>query len=86
MRRVVVTGIGIVSSIGDGAAEVTESLRNARSGVKFAPDHAAHGFRSQVWAPPSMGHTAEGPDAMALGTANGPMRLGEPFSTVVAAA
>ena len=58
MRRVVVTGIGIVSSIGDGAAEVTESLRNARSGVKFAPDHAAHGFRSQVWAPPSMGATA----------------------------
>lgn len=59
MRRVVVSGLGIVSSIGTGQDEVTASLRDARSGVKFAPDHAAHGFRSQVWAPPSMGHTAE---------------------------
>jgi 3-oxoacyl-[acyl-carrier-protein] synthase-1 len=59
MRRVVVTGLGIVSSIGDGAAEVTESLRNARSGVIAAPDHIKYGFRSQVWAPPSMGVTAE---------------------------
>ena len=52
MRRVVVTGLGIVSSIGTGAAAVTESLRQARSGVVAAPDHATHGFRSQVWAPP----------------------------------
>ena len=59
MRRVVVTGLGIVSSIGDGAEEVTESLRNARSGVVAAPDHIKYGFRSQVWAPPSMGVTAE---------------------------
>jgi 3-oxoacyl-[acyl-carrier-protein] synthase-1 len=59
MRRVVVTGLGIVSSIGDGAAEVTESLRNARSGVVAAPDHIKYGFRSQVWAPPSLGVTAE---------------------------
>ncbi len=59
MRRVVVTGLGIVSSIGTGAAEVTASLREAKSGVKHAADHAAHGFRSQVWAPPAMGHTAE---------------------------
>jgi len=59
MRRVVVTGLGIVSSIGTGAEEVTASLREARSGVRHAPDHAAHGFRSQVWAPPSMGATAE---------------------------
>ena len=55
MRRVVVTGLGIVSSIGTGAAAVTESLRQARSGVVAAPDHAAHGFRSQVWAPPQVG-------------------------------
>ncbi|WP_226636938.1 beta-ketoacyl-ACP synthase I [Brevundimonas poindexterae] len=55
MRRVVVTGLGIVSSIGTGAAAVTESLRHARSGVVAAPDHAAHGFRSQVWAPPQVG-------------------------------
>ena len=59
MRRVVVTGLGIVSSIGTGQDEVTASLRDARSGVTSAPDHIAHGFRSQVWAPPSMGHTAE---------------------------
>ncbi|RZJ96991.1 MAG: beta-ketoacyl-ACP synthase I [Brevundimonas sp.] len=59
MRRVVITGLGIVSSIGKDAAEVTESLRNARSGVVAAPDHIQHGFRSQVWAPPSMGVTAE---------------------------
>jgi 3-oxoacyl-[acyl-carrier-protein] synthase-1 len=59
MRRVVVSGLGIVSSIGTGQDEVTASLRDARSGVKSAPDHISHGFRSQVWAPPSMGHTAE---------------------------
>ena len=34
MRRVVVTGLGIVSSIGNNAEEVTESLRNARSGIR----------------------------------------------------
>jgi len=59
MRRVVVTGLGIVSSIGTGAAEVTASLRAAKSGVVSAPDHIKHGFRSQVWAPPSLGVSAE---------------------------
>ena len=59
MRRVVVTGLGIVSSIGTGQDEVSASLREAKSGVRHAADHAAHGFRSQVWAPPSLGHTAE---------------------------
>lgn len=59
MRRVVVTGLGIVSSIGTGQDEVTASLREAKSGVRHAADHAAHGFRSQVWAPPSLGVTAE---------------------------
>ena len=59
MRRVVVTGLGIVSSIGTGVDEVTQSLRNARSGVVAAPDHITHGFRSQVWAPPALGATAE---------------------------
>ena len=38
MRRVVVTGLGIVSSIGNNADEVTESLRNARSGIVAAED------------------------------------------------
>lgn len=59
MRRVVVTGLGIVSSIGTGQEEVTASLRAAKSGVVSAPDHITHGFRSQVWAPPSLGVTAE---------------------------
>ena len=59
MRRVVVTGLGIVSSIGTGQDEVAASLREAKSGVQHAADHAAHGFRSQVWAPPSLGVTAE---------------------------
>jgi len=59
MRRVVVTGLGIVSSIGTGADEVSASLRDARSGVAAAPDHIQYGFRSQVWAPPSLGVTSE---------------------------
>ena len=59
MRRVVVTGLGIVSSIGTGQDEVSASLREARSGVVAAPDHTKYGFRSQVWAPPALGVTAE---------------------------
>jgi len=51
MRRVVITGLGIVSSIGTGAEEVTASLREARSGVVFAPKYAELGFRCQVHAP-----------------------------------
>ncbi len=48
MRRVVVTGLGIVSSIGNNAEEVTESLRHARSGIVTADDYVRLGFRSQV--------------------------------------
>ena len=48
LRRVVVTGVGIVSSIGNNAAEVTDSLRRGRSGIVFADDYAERGFRSQV--------------------------------------
>jgi len=50
MRRVVVTGLGIVSSIGNNASEVLASLREARSGVVAAPDYAELGFRCQVHA------------------------------------
>ncbi|MCY0149483.1 beta-ketoacyl-ACP synthase I [Hoeflea sp. G2-23] len=57
MRRVVVTGMGIVSSIGNNADEVTESLRNARSGISFSQDFADHGFRSQVWGSPTLDPT-----------------------------
>ena len=48
MKRVVVTGLGIVSSIGNDAAEVIESLKSARSGIEFAPEYAEVGMRSQV--------------------------------------
>ena len=54
MRRVVITGLGIVSSIGTGAEEVTASLREARSGVVAAPQYAEMGFRCQVHAPPKV--------------------------------
>ena len=54
MRRVVVTGIGIVSSIGNSAKEVTESLRAGRSGIVFAPDYAEHGFRCRVHGKPNI--------------------------------
>ncbi len=54
MRRVVVTGMGIVSSIGNNANEVVSSLRDARSGISFSPDFAEHGFRCQVWGAPSL--------------------------------
>ncbi|MEO1988596.1 MAG: beta-ketoacyl-ACP synthase I [Martelella sp.] len=54
MRRVVVTGLGIVSSIGNDAAEVTASLREAKSGITFSPDFAEHGFRCQVWGSPDI--------------------------------
>ena len=52
MRRVVITGLGIVSSIGTGADEVAASLREARSGVVHAADYEKMGFRCQVHAPP----------------------------------
>ena len=57
MRRVVVTGLGIVSSIGNDAAEVTSSLRDAKSGITFSEDFAEHGFRCQVWGKPSLDPT-----------------------------
>ncbi|MEP6830539.1 MAG: beta-ketoacyl-ACP synthase I [Rhizomicrobium sp.] len=48
MRRVVVTGLGIVSSIGNNADEVTDSLRYAKSGIVTADDYVRLGFRSQI--------------------------------------
>jgi 3-oxoacyl-[acyl-carrier-protein] synthase-1 len=54
MRRVVITGIGIVSSIGNSAAEVEASLRVGKSGIVFAPDYAEHGFRCRVHGQPNI--------------------------------
>jgi len=57
MRRVVVTGLGIVSSIGNDAAEVQASLRDAKSGISFSQDFADHGFKCQVWGAPTLDPT-----------------------------
>ena len=48
MRRVVVTGIGIVSSLGNNVQEVEKSLRDSKSGITFQPEYEEHGLRSQV--------------------------------------
>ncbi|MEJ8474956.1 beta-ketoacyl-ACP synthase I [Roseibium algae] len=54
MRRVVITGMGIVSSIGNNTQEVLASLREGKSGISFAPDYAEHGFRSQIHGMPTI--------------------------------
>lgn len=51
MKRVVVTGIGIVSSLGNNTNEVAASLRQGKTGVRFSEEYAEIGFRSQVHAP-----------------------------------
>ena len=51
MKRVVVTGIGIVSSLGNNKNEVAASLRLGKTGVRFSEEYAEIGFRSQVHAP-----------------------------------
>lgn len=48
MKRVVITGLGIISSIGNNKAEVLESLREGKSGIEFVPEFAEVGMRSQV--------------------------------------
>jgi len=54
VRRVVVTGMGIVSSIGNNLAEVTESLRSATPGIVFAQEYADLGFRCHVHGAPKL--------------------------------
>src|ERR1700752_449153 len=54
MRRVVVTGMGVVSSIGNNAQEVLASLREAKSGIVRADKYAELGFRSQVHGAPTL--------------------------------
>jgi 3-oxoacyl-[acyl-carrier-protein] synthase I len=54
MRRVVVTGMGIVSSIGNNTNEVLASLREAKSGIALDPAFVDHGFRSQVSGAPTL--------------------------------
>ncbi len=54
MRRVVITGLGIVSSIGNNAEEVTASLKAGKSGISYAESYAEHGFRSQIHGMPDI--------------------------------
>ncbi|MCB1440496.1 MAG: beta-ketoacyl-ACP synthase I [Nitratireductor sp.] len=54
MRRVVVTGMGIVSSIGNDIQEVTTSLREAKSGIRIAEDYVKYGFRCHVHGEPQL--------------------------------
>ncbi|ABV92751.1 beta-ketoacyl synthase [Dinoroseobacter shibae DFL 12 = DSM 16493] len=54
MRRVVITGMGIVSPIGNTVSEVEASLRAGRSGITFAETYAENGFRSQVHGVPDI--------------------------------
>ena len=48
MRRVVITGLGVVSPIGNNIDEVTDALKVGRSGIAFEPEYAENGFRSRV--------------------------------------
>jgi len=54
MRRVVITGMGIVSSIGNNINEVTAALRSGKSGIVAAPDYVENGFRSQIHGMPQI--------------------------------
>jgi 3-oxoacyl-[acyl-carrier-protein] synthase-1 len=54
MKRVVVTGMGIVSSIGNNSQEVLASLREAKSGISFSTDFDEHGFRCRVEGAPDL--------------------------------
>ena len=54
MKRVVITGMGIVSPIGNNCEEVLQSLREAKSGITISQDQVEHGFRSQVYGAPKL--------------------------------
>ena len=54
MRKAVITGIGIISSIGDDKDEVLNSLKTGRSGISYAEEYAKMGFRSQVYGLPKV--------------------------------
>jgi len=54
MRRVVITGQGIVSSLGNNLEEVAQSLREGRSGIRFNPTYAERGMRCQVSGRPNL--------------------------------
>ncbi len=65
MKRVVITGIGIVSSIGNNAEEVLDSLKTGKSGISRSESFAEQGLRSQIWGKPTL-DTKEHIDRKAL--------------------
>ena len=54
VRKAVVTGIGIISSLGDNAEEVLTSLRDCKSGISYSEEYAEKGFRSHVYGMPKI--------------------------------
>ncbi len=54
MKRVVITGIGIVSSIGNNATEVLASLETGKSGITYSESFAEQGLKSNVWGKPDL--------------------------------
>ena len=86
MRRVVVTGMGIVSSIGNSLDDVRASLREARSGISAAPEYADLGFRCQVHADPGLDWEAavdrRAARFLAQGTAFGPIPMEQALSPI----
>ena len=54
LRRVVVTGMGIISCIGNNLQEAVDSLKEGVSGISFSPEYATMGFRSQVFGKPKI--------------------------------
>ena len=59
MRRVVVTGMGVVSCLGNTLSSVADALRASRSGIRAVPEFAEHGLRSQIAGVPQIDLTAE---------------------------
>lgn len=66
MRRVVVTGMGIISSIGTGKDEVRSSLHDAKSGITFSESFSEKGFRSRAWGEPNLADPAPLVDRRAM--------------------
>ena len=54
MKRVVVTGIGVVSCLGNNQAEVLESLVNAKSGITFSEEYKEYNLKSHVHGKPNI--------------------------------
>ena len=61
MRRVVITGLGIVSCLGNNQAEVHQSLVNSKSGISYAEEYKEHNLKSHVHGKPCLLYTSPSP-------------------------